>query len=48
MAREGVMSKLNQILAVEKGIKTRVYAELAELAQATQKPALVNGFMKTY
>jgi len=42
------MSKLNQILAIEKGIKTRVYTELAELQAATQKPALVNGFTKTY
>jgi hypothetical protein len=42
------MSKLNQILAIEKGIKTRVYTELAELQQATQKPTLMNGFTKTY
>lgn len=42
------MSKLNQILAIEKGIKTRVYTELQELQSATQKPALVNGFTKNY
>jgi len=42
------MAKLNQILAVEKGIKTRVYAEVTELHKATQKPALMNGFVKTY
>jgi hypothetical protein len=42
------MSKLNQILAIEKGIKTRVFTEFAELLQATQKPALMNGFTKTY
>jgi hypothetical protein len=42
------MSKLNQILAIEKGIKTRVYTEFTELQQATQKPALMNGFTKTY
>ncbi len=42
------MAKLNQILAIEKGIKTRVYAEFTELHQATQKPALMNGFTKTY
>jgi hypothetical protein len=42
------MAKLNQILAIEKGIKTRVYAEFTELHQATQKPALMNGFNKTY
>jgi hypothetical protein len=39
---------LNQILAIEKGIKTRVYAEFTELHQATQKPALMNGFHKSY
>src|SRR5688572_23747837 len=42
------MAKLNQILAIEKGIKTRVYSEFTELHQATQKPALMNGFTKTY
>ena len=41
------MSKLNQILAIEKGITTRVYPELAELQQATQKPMLMTGFTKT-
>ena len=42
------MAKLNQILAIEKGIKTRVYAEFTELHQATQKPGLMNGFIKSY
>lgn len=42
------MAKLNQILAIEKGIKTRVYSEFTELHHATQKPALMNGFSKTY
>lgn len=42
------MAKLNQILAIEKGIKTRVYAEFTELHQATQKAALMNGFHKSY
>jgi hypothetical protein len=42
------VAKLNQILAIEKGIKTRVYAEFTELHQATQKPALMNGFHKSY
>ncbi len=42
------MAKLNQILAIEKGIKTRVYAEFTELHQATQKSALMNGFHKAY
>jgi hypothetical protein len=42
------MAKLNQILAIEKGIKTRVYGDFTELHQATQKPALMNGFHKAY
>ncbi len=42
------MPKLNQILAIEKGVKTRVYAEVSELHKATQKPGLMNGFHKTY
>jgi hypothetical protein len=42
------MPKLNQILAIEKGVKTRVYAEFTDLHNATQKPTLMNGFTKTY
>ena len=42
------MAKLNQILAIEKGVKTRVYAEVTELHKATQKPTLMNGFHKSY
>lgn len=42
------MAKLNQIIAVEKGIKARSYAELTELNKAVQKPDLFNGFIKTY
>ncbi|MEZ4402819.1 MAG: hypothetical protein R3B06_22555 [Kofleriaceae bacterium] len=42
------MAKLNQILAIEKGLKTRVYAEFTELHNATQKPGLMNGFHKSY
>jgi hypothetical protein len=42
------MNKLNQILAIEKGIKTRVYREFTDLHQATQKADLMNGFSKTF
>jgi len=42
------MAKLNQILAIEKGIKTRVYSEFSDLHQATQKAPLMNGFHKSY
>lgn len=40
--------KLNQVIAVEKGIKTRVYAEFTELHKATQKQELLDGFSKIY
>jgi hypothetical protein len=42
------MSKLNQIIAIEKGVKSRVYGELTELNKAIQKPDLFNGFSKMY
>lgn len=42
------MAKLNQIIAVEKGIKARVYGEITTLHKASQKPELFNGFSKTY
>jgi len=42
------MAKLNQIIAIEKGIKSRVYSELTDLNKAIQKPELFNGFSKTY
>ena len=42
------MAKLNQIIAIEKGIKARVYGELTDLNKAVQKPELFNGFSKSY
>ncbi len=42
------MPKLNQVLAVEKGVKTRVYAQVTDLHKATQKSVLMNGFEKNY
>ncbi len=42
------MARLNQIIAIEKGIKSRAYAELTELHKAAQKPDLFHGFVKTY
>lgn len=42
------MPKLNQIVAIEKGVKSRVYSELTELNKAAQKPDLFNGFSKSY
>ncbi len=40
--------KLNQILAVEKGVKVRTYSALTEMHKAAQTAALFQGFSKTY
>lgn len=42
------MAKLNQIIAIEKGIKSRAYSDLSELHKASQKAELFNGFTKQY
>lgn len=42
------MPKLNQVLAIEKGIKSRISSSITRLRQIIQKPALLNGFSKTY
>lgn len=42
------MAKLNQIIAIEKGIKSRIYGGLTELHKTLQKPELFNGFSKNY
>ncbi|HZS04088.1 MAG TPA: hypothetical protein VFD58_04565 [Blastocatellia bacterium] len=42
------MPKLNQIIAVEKGVKSRVYGEITDMHKSSQKPDLFNGFVKSY
>lgn len=42
------MARLNQIIAVEKGIKGQSMQELAAAQQALQKPALLAGIARTY
>jgi hypothetical protein len=42
------MTKLNQIIAVEKGIKSKSYAELTEAHRDVQKQALLSGISRTY
>lgn len=42
------MGKLNQVLAVEKGIKVRTYSELTALDKKLQKPALLTGISRVY
>lgn len=40
--------KLNQVIAVEKGIKAKVTADVDVAYKAIQKPGLFEGFIKTY
>lgn len=42
------MAKLNQIIAIEKGIKSASYSAVGELHKANKKADLFNGFSKTY
>jgi len=42
------MPKLNQIIAVEKSVKSRSFQELTEAHQMLQKPALLAGISRTY
>jgi predicted nucleic acid-binding protein len=42
------MTKLNQIIAIEKGIKSRTHSEFSDLYKAAQRAELFNGFSKTY
>lgn len=42
------MAKLNQIIAIEKGIKSRVMAGLTDLNKLVQKPDLFNGLSRVY
>jgi hypothetical protein len=42
------MAKLNQIIAVEKSIKSKSHSELTEAHQHLQKPALLQGISRTY
>ncbi|WP_035806449.1 DUF7873 family protein [Kitasatospora mediocidica] len=42
------MPKLNQIIAVEKGVKSKSFQELTQAHQDLQKPALLAGISRTY
>ncbi|HSO00819.1 MAG TPA: hypothetical protein VLS89_21155 [Candidatus Nanopelagicales bacterium] len=42
------MPRLNQIIAIEKGVKTRSHQRLTEAHHALQKPALLAGIARTY
>jgi hypothetical protein len=41
-------TKLNQIIAVEKGVKSRSYQDLTEAHHALQKQTLLSGISRTY
>lgn len=42
------MTKLNQIIAVEKGVKNRAFTELTEAHHGVQKASLLAGLSRTY
>lgn len=42
------MARLNQIIAVEKGVKSRSFQELTEAHHALQKTSLLSGISRTY
>jgi hypothetical protein len=42
------VARLNQIIAVEKGVKSRSYAELTDTHQSLQKTNLLAGIARTY
>src|SRR5260221_9754251 len=42
------MARLNQIIAVEKGIKSQSFQELTEAHHDLQKPSLLTGISRTY
>lgn len=42
------MTKINQVLAIEKNKKTTLHKEISELHKAMQQPALLTGHKKTF
>jgi hypothetical protein len=42
------MAKLNQIIAIEKGVKSKSFQDLTEAHHAVQKPALLSGLSRMY
>lgn len=42
------MAKLNQVIAIEKGVKSRVYSKVTQLHKESQKAALYEGFRKEF
>lgn len=46
--RSLIVPKLNQILAVEKGVKSRNYNDITDLDRQLQQPALLTGITRVY
>lgn len=42
------MTKLNQVIALEKGVKTKAYAEISKLHHEVNKTQLLSGISRTY
>jgi hypothetical protein len=42
------MAKLNQVIAIEKGVKAKAHQELTEAHQQLQKPSLLAGISRAY
>lgn len=42
------MTKLNQIIAVEKGVKAKTYRDISDLYKLLQKPQLMAGLSRSY
>jgi hypothetical protein len=42
------MSKLNQVIAIEKGVKARAHSVISDLFKVLQKPDLFNGAVRSY
>jgi hypothetical protein len=42
------VAKLNQIIAVEKGVKSKAFQDLTEAHHAVQKPTLLSGISRVY
>ncbi|TYB48092.1 hypothetical protein [Actinomadura chibensis] len=42
------MAKLNQIIAIEKGVKSRAQREVADVLRLLQKPVLLSGISRVY
>ena len=42
------MAKLNQVIAIEKGVKSRAHSEISEIYKKVKRADLFNGITKTY